>query len=424
MKALLLLISVAPLALAVPANAQSMQNMPGMNMPAAKAPPKKKPAAKPATPVKRKTAAKPAAKPTPAKRGAPVAKPKAAAHDMSGMGAMPGMDMSGTAGSKASPKPDPHAGHDMSSMPGMTMPDTAGGAMNHDMPGMNMPAGGSGEPMEHDMSSMPGMSMDGQMAGHGAGGTSLAPGNAPAPAAPTDHYADRIYQNGAMVDSRSMLHNEHGASTSSMILFNLAEYQVRNGRDGYRWDGEAWFGKDLDRLTIKSEGEGVLGGRNGTFMETAEIQALYSRALDPYWNLQAGVRYDFKPNPSRTYATIGIEGVAPYWFETEAALFLSNKGEVLGRIEGYYDQRITQRLILQPRVELNLSAQDVPETRIGAGISNAEFGLRLRYEVRREFAPYIGVSYDRKLGKTADYARADGEGVKATSFVIGVRTWF
>src|SRR3546814_11929731 len=115
-------------------------------------------------------------------------------------------------------------------------------------------------------------------------------------------------------------------------------------------------------------------------METAEIQALYSRALDPYWNLQAGVRYDFKPNPSRTYATVGIEGVAPYWFETEAALFLSNKGDVLGRIEGYYDQRITQRLILQPRVELNLSAQDVPETRIGAGISNAEFGLRPRSE--------------------------------------------
>src|SRR3546814_1846475 len=136
MKALLLLISVAPLALAAPANAQSMQNMPGMNMPAAKAPPKKKPAAKPATPVKRKTAAKPAAKPTSAKRGAPVAKPKAAAHDMSGMGAMPGMDMSGTVGSKASPKPDPHAGHDMSSMPGMTMPEKAGGAMNHEMPGM------------------------------------------------------------------------------------------------------------------------------------------------------------------------------------------------------------------------------------------------------------------------------------------------
>src|SRR3546814_6590169 len=124
---------------------------------------------------------------------------------------MPGREMSGTVGSKASAKPVTHEVHDMSSTPVMTMPDTAGGAMNHYMPGMNMPAGGGGQPMEHDMSSMTGMSMDGQMAGHGAGGTSLAPGNAPAPAAPSAHYADRIYQNGAVVDSRSMPHNEHGA---------------------------------------------------------------------------------------------------------------------------------------------------------------------------------------------------------------------
>ena len=330
---------------------------------------------------------------------------------------MPGMDMPA---SKTPPAVDAHAGHDMSNMPGMAMPEPAGGAMDHNMPGMTMPAGASGQPMEHDMSSMPGMAMDGQMAGHGAGGTSLAPGNAPAPLPPSDHYADRVYQNGEMAPSRTMLHNEHGGSTSSMILFNLAEYQVRNGRDGYRWDGEAWFGKDLDRLVVKTEGEGAF--REG--VDSAEVQALYSRALDPYWNVQAGVRYDFKPNPSRTYATIGIEGVAPYWFETEAAVFLSNKGEVLGRVEGYYDQRLTQRLILQPRIELNLAAQDVPETRIGSGLSNAELGLRLRYEIRREFAPYIGVSYDRKVGQTADYARADGKGVKATSFVIGVRTWF
>jgi copper resistance protein B len=417
MKLLLLLISAAPLALAAPAGAQSMQNMPGMNTPAAPPAAKKKPAAKPASQAKRTTGARPAARPAPAKRRAPAAKPKPAAHDMSGMGDMPGMDMPA---SKTPPAADPHAGHDMSSMPGMAMPEPAGAATDHTMPGMNMPAGASGQPMEHDMSSMPGMAMDGQMAGHGAGGTSLAPGNAPAPLPPSDHYADRIYQNGAMADSRSMLHNEHGGSTSSMILFNLAEYQVRNGRDGYRWDGEAWFGKDLDRLVIKTEGEGAF--REG--VDSAEVQALYSRALDPYWNVQAGVRYDFKPNPSRTYATIGIEGVAPYWFETEAALFLSNKGDVLGRIEGYYDQRITQRLILQPRIELNLAAQDVPETRIGSGLSNAELGLRLRYEIRREFAPYIGVSYDRKLGQTADYARADGKDVKATSFVIGVRTWF
>ncbi|MBV1692646.1 copper resistance protein B [Novosphingobium sp. G106] len=413
MKSLLLLIAAAPLALAVPANAQSMQNMPGMNMPMAQPPAKKKPAARPARQAKRATAAKPPRRPAPTTRRAPAAKPKPAAHGMSGMGAMPGMDMPA---SRLPAAPDAHAGHDMSSMPGMATPEAAGGAMKHDMPGMNMPSDTGGQPMQHDMSSMPGMSM----AGHGAGGTSLAPGNAPAPPPPSDHYADRIYGNGEMAASRTMLHNEHGGSSTSMILFNLAEYQVRNGRDGYRWDGEAWFGKDLDRFVIKTEGEGAF--REG--VDSAEVQALYSRALDPYWNVQAGVRYDFKPNPSRTYATIGIEGVAPYWFETEAALFLSNKGEVLGRIEGYYDQRITQRLILQPRVELNLSAQNVPETRIGSGLSNAELGLRLRYEVRREFAPYIGVSYDRKFGQTADYARADGKDVKATSFVIGVRTWF
>ncbi len=417
MKSLLLLIGAVPLALAVPASAQSMQNMPGMNMPMAQPPAKKKPAAKPARQAKRATAVKPTARPAPARRRAPAAKPKPAMQGMSGMGDMPGMTMPA---SKAPAAADPHAGHDMSSMPGMVMPGSTGGAMNHDMPGMNMPADTGGQPMQHDMSSMPGMAMDGQMTGHGAGGTSLAPGNAPAPTPPSDHYADRVYKDGEMAASRTMLHNEHGGSTSSMILFNLAEYQVRNGRDGYRWDGEAWFGKDLDRLVVKTEGEGAF--REG--VDSAEVQALYSRALDPYWNLQAGVRYDFKPNPSRTYATIGIEGVAPYWFETEAALFLSNKGEVLGRIEGYYDQRITQRLILQPRVELNLSAQNVPETRIGSGLSNAELGLRLRYEVRREFAPYIGVSYDRKFGRTAHYARADGKDVKATSFVIGVRTWF
>jgi copper resistance protein B len=316
---------------------------------------------------------------------------------------MPGMDMSGAGDGKAPVNVDEHAGHDMSNMPEM-----------------DMPAVGTDQPMEHDMSLMHGMATDKPMVVHGAGGTSLAPGNAPAPIPPGDHYADRIYPNGAMVGSRSMLQKEHGGSTSSMIVFNLAEYQIRNGRDGYRWDGEAWFGKDIDRLVIKTEGEGA--NREG--VESAEVQALYSRALDPYWNLQAGFRYDFTPNPSRVYATIGIEGVMPYWFDTEAALFLSDKGDVLGRIEGYYDQRITQRLILQPRIELNLSAQDVPENRIGAGVSNAELGLRLRYEVRREFAPYIGISYDRKLGQAADYARADGKEVRATSFVIGVRTWF
>ena len=126
------------------------------------------------------------------------------------------------------------------------------------------------------------------------------------------------------------LRREHGGMTVYQILFNLAEYQARKGGDGYRWDGEAWIGGDINRFTLKSEGEGTFGKP----LEQAEVQALYSRALDPYWNLQAGVRYDFKPNPSRTYATVGIEGLAPGFFEVEGALFLSDKGDVLGRAEG------------------------------------------------------------------------------------------
>lgn len=271
----------------------------------------------------------------------------------------------------------------------------------------------------HDMSTM--RQTGGQeMSGHGTGGTALAPGDAPAPAASEPNYADTVWGEAAMSGSRRQLRQEHGGGTFSQLMFNLAEYQVKNGHDGFRWDGEGWFGGDINRLVVKSEGSGAFGEG----VEDAEIQALYARAIGPYFNFQAGVRYDIKPNPSRTYATIGFEGLAPYWFEVEGALFVSDKGDVLGRLEGYYDQRITQRWILQPRAELNFAAQDVPETGIGSGLSDVELGLRLRYEIAREFAPYIGVSWDRRIGDTARFARAEGEDIEATSFVVGVRAWF
>lgn len=369
----LLLLALVPLAIPAPVAAQAMDhsNMPGMRMPAPK-----KPAAKPA-PRRQPAARKPA--PTPAHAG--------------------------HASSAETPAPaaDPHAGDDMATMPGMTMRDAPAEA----------PAG-------QDMGAMPGMDMGAAMSDHKAGGTALPPGNAPAPAPPTDHYADRSFPPEEMARVRADLYKEHGGGTFHQVMFNLAEYQARKGSDGFRWDGEAWLGGDINRLVLKSEGEGAFRGG----VDSAEIQALYSRAIDPYWNVQAGVRHDFQPNPSRTYATIGIEGLAPYWFEVEGALFLSDKGDVLARVEGYYDQRITQRLILQPRVELNFSAQDVPENRIGSGLSSAELGLRLRYEIRREFAPYVGISYERKVGDTARYARADGERTRSTSFVFGIRTWF
>lgn len=255
---------------------------------------------------------------------------------------------------------------------------------------------------------MPGMAMDETV------------GSEPAPPAPTDHAADRFFDPGAMNAARLQLHREHGGEILSKVMLNLGEYQARNGGDGYRWEGEAWFGGDINRLVIKSEGEASVRGG----VDSGELQALYSRAVTPYFNLQAGVRQDFEPQPRRTYAVLGVEGVAPYWFDVQSALFVSDRGEVLGRLEGTYDLRLTQRLILQPRVETNLAAQSIPEIGVGAGVSDVELGLRLRYEIRREFAPYIGVSFEQKFGAGADFARAHGEDASQTSIVFGVRAWF
>ena len=254
----------------------------------------------------------------------------------------------------------------------------------------------------------------------GAGGTALPAGNAPPPPAVPADQADAIWGRDVMLPVRTAVMNEHGGGTFSQVMIDLAEVQIRDGKDSYVWAGESWFGGDLNRLTVKYEGEGVFRER----VEAAEFQALYSRAIGPYFNLQAGVRHDIRPTPQRTYAVLGFEGLAPYWFEVEGAVYVSDKGDVLAGLEGYYDQRITQRLILQPRAEFNLSAQSVPEQRTGSGLTDAGLGLRLRYEIAREFAPYVGVSWERKFGRTADFARAAGEGTGGWGFVMGVRAWF
>lgn len=261
---------------------------------------------------------------------------------------------------------------------------------------------------------------DGPAAATGAVGTDLPAGDASAPPPPGDWYADRLYPKGEMEHSRHAMMLQNGAQTTAFLSFNLAEYQARKGRDGYRWDAEGWYGGDINRVTVKSEGEGNFGEA----IESVETQLLYSRAVDAYFNLQAGVRQDLGHGPDRTYATVGFEGLAPYWFEVEGALFVSNKGDVSARIEGYYDQRITQQLILQPMAELNLSAQDVPELGIGSGLADMELGLRLRYEIVREFAPYVGVEWARKFGGTADFARLGGEDASSVSLVMGLRAWF
>ena len=241
-----------------------------------------------------------------------------------------------------------------------------------------------------------------------------------APPVPTDHAAEAFYDPAVMARARAAMIQESGGMTFSQLMVDRLEYRANKGANGYVWEGEGWIGGDINRFAFKTEGEGEVGGP----LESAEVQALYSRAIDPWWNVVAGVRHDIRPEPQRSYATIGIEGLAPYWFEVEGQAFVSTKGDVHLRMEGSYDQRITQRLILQPAAEVNIAAQDVPELGIGSGISNIELGLRLRYEFAREFAPYVGVHWERKLGDTARYARADGEGASTASLVMGIRFWF
>ena len=257
-------------------------------------------------------------------------------------------------------------------------------------------------------------------AGHVMPATSpLMPATAPPPI-PTDHAADALYDPAVMARARAAMIRENGGMTFSQLMIDRAEYRAHKGGDSYHWEGEGWIGGDINRLAIKSEGEGAVGGA----LHSAELQALYSRAIDPWWNLIAGVRHDIRPQPQRSYATIGIEGLAPYWFEVEAQAFLSDRGDAHLRIEGSYDQRLTQRLILQPAAELNVAAQDVPELGIGAGLSDVELGLRLRYELAREFAPYVGINWERRVGDSARFARAAGEGASTTSLVMGLRFWF
>ncbi len=390
---LVLLGAAASLALTAPAAAQHEGHMPGMPMPAKKPPAKKPTVKKPA--VKKAAVKKPAARKPAAKKAAP-AKKAAAKKPMAKK----------PRAKKAEPAADPHAGHDMSTMPAQAPPDPHAG---HDMPATPSDPTAGAMPPGHDMGTM------------GAGtGTDLPAGNAPPPPAPREHAADAVYGTEAMETGRHHLQKFHGGQKFVQVIVNVADYQLRKGRDGFEWDAEGWYGGDIHRLWVKSEGEGDFGRS----LEKAEVQALYSRAFDPYFNWQAGIRYDFKPDPSRIYATIGVEGLAPSFFDVEGALFLSTKGELMARAEGYYDQRITQRLIAQPRAELNFAAQNNREIAVGAGLTGAEIGVRLRYDIRREFAPYVGVQYSRAFGRTRRYLRDEGEDAGGWSVVTGIRFWF
>jgi copper resistance protein B len=263
-----------------------------------------------------------------------------------------------------------------------------------------------------------------QHAGHGAEHPpprTAPPTAEPPPAAGSGpaHAADAVFDPSEMAAAREQMRAEHGDIRSSLILADRFEARAGSGEENYLWQVQGWYGGDIHKLWLKTEGEGVPG--DGA--ETAELQILYSRAFLPFLDLQAGIRHDLSPDPERSHLVIGLQGLVPYAFGVDAAAFLSDEGDLTGRLEGELDLQIGQRWILQPRAELNVAAQAAPELGIGSGVSSVEAGLRLRYEIRRELAPYLGISREWAFGETRDFARAAGEDGGGWKAVLGVRAW-
>lgn len=208
------------------------------------------------------------------------------------------------------------------------------------------------------------------------------------------------------------------AAPFGMALFDQFEWRDTDAGDTLGWDGRLWYGNDYDKALLKTEGERA----DDEYDSSAEL--LWDHVISRWWSLQAGVAHDFGEGPSRTWAAFGVQGLAPYWFEVEATVYAGEEGRTAASFEAEYEMFLTQRLVLQPKLEFDLYGKDDVENGIGSGFSDAELGLRLRYEIRRELAPYIGVLWSRKFGETADLAREQGDDADDVQFVAGVRAWF
>ncbi len=285
-------------------------------------------------------------------------------------------------------------------------------AMGHDMGAMKPAAkktgseGASKTPatmdhsaMGHDMSAMPGMSM--------------VP-TEPVTPIPVVTDADR-----AAAVRPAEGHSVHDNSIQNYTLIDRLEVWDADAGTGLEWEAQTWTGTDLNRLWLRSEGE-RLDGRT----ESADLEVLYGRSVAAWWDVVAGIRHDFKPGASQDFAAFGVIGLAPYKFEIEATAYIGQSGQTAARFEAEYETLITNRLILQPLVEINLYGKDDPRRGIGSGLSTVEAGLRLRYEFTRRFAPYIGIVRERAFGGTADFRRGEGEDIDDTRLVAGLRIWF
>jgi copper resistance protein B len=214
-------------------------------------------------------------------------------------------------------------------------------------------------------------------------------------------------------------HAAHRGSMHVLVLFDELEWRRGGGEDGAAWDGGGWVGRDRDRIWLRTTGVS-----DGDGLDRAEVQVLYGRAFSRWWDVVAGVRQDAGDEPPQTWAAVGLQGLAPYWFDVRATAFVGSSGQTHVRFETEYELLITNRLILRPLVEVDIHGKSDPERGIGAGLSSAEAGLRLRYELRRELAPYVGVVWTRRFFGTADYAQAGGRQARDARLALGLRLWF
>lgn len=209
-----------------------------------------------------------------------------------------------------------------------------------------------------------------------------------------------------------------------LLLVDQLEYRANDGEDTFNWDAISWVGGDYQRLWIETEGDVGLESGDGE----SELQLLYGKLISPFWDFQAGIKYDqvfsSAGGPARASGVIGIQGLAPYLFELDASLFVSQDGDVSARLVAEYQLLLSQRLILQPEFETNIAIQEVEEFGVGSGFNDVELGLRLRYEISRQFSPYVGVNWTRTLGETADLAEDEGESIDNFAFVGGLRLFF
>ena len=216
----------------------------------------------------------------------------------------------------------------------------------------------------------------------------------------------------------------HDNQVFATLKADRFEHQWREGGvEILLWDVEGWIGSDYNKLYLESEGEVRLDIGEDK-IEGADLELLYSRNISKFWDIQAGIRHDFKPSPARSFLALGVQGLAPQWFEIDATAYLSEDGDVSAKAEVEYELMLTQRWVLIPRLEMGLSFQDVPEYEQWEGFTDVEVGARLMYHFRRELAPYVGVSWHRHLGETANRIESEGGDIDSAAFVAGLRFWF